>query len=229
MIGMRPRKEPFVLHQQAFDSLLLALAPDRHAASQEYERLRARLVRFFDWQGAAEPEQLADISLDRLAMKLHRGEQILDLRNYLHGIARMVLREWRSRQQREDSLMERAVHGLNEAAPEPETEELFEALEAVLADLPAAQRAMMLRYYSAASHAEQVALRLSMAAEIGISANALRNRMLRLRMDVEQSTLKKITRGKRLEMRCDNLALMEKGRLEPADKVAVSRLRLDKR
>lgn len=229
MMGMRPRKEPFVLHQEAFDSLLFALAPDRQAASQEYERLRARLVRFFEWQGAGEPERLADISLDRLAMKLYRGEQILDLRNYLHGIARMVLREWRSRQQREDSLMDRAARGLSEAALEPETEELFEALEAVLADLPPAQRAMMLRYYSAASHAEQVALRLAMAAEVGISANALRNRMLRLRLEVEQSTLKKITRGKRLEMRGDNLSLMTKGRAEPAAKAAVSRLRLDKR
>jgi DNA-directed RNA polymerase specialized sigma24 family protein len=191
-----PRKQPFILHQESFDTLLQALHPDRHAASEEYERLRSRLVRFFEWQGALEPDQLADTSLDRLAMKLCRGEQILDLRNYLHGIARMVLRESRNRRHRDESLLERAARGLSEAAPEPQREELYEALEQCLAELPSDQRNLMLRYYSAASHEEQVALRLRMAGEIGISANALRNRMLRLRVELERSTLRKLSRRK---------------------------------
>jgi DNA-directed RNA polymerase specialized sigma24 family protein len=192
------RKEPFVLHREAFDQLLLALHPERQAASEEYERLRGRLVRFFEWQGVFDSEQLADTSLDRLAMKLYRGEQILDLRNYLHGIARMVLREWRNQRQRQEMLLDRASRGLSEAAPEPESEELYQVLEQTLAELPAMQRNLMLRYYSAASHAEQVALRLRMAAEIGISANALRNRMLRLRVELERNTLRKLSRGKKV-------------------------------
>jgi len=192
------RKQFFVLHRESFDSLLCALHPDRHSASEEYERLRARLIRFFDWQGALEPEQLADISMDRLAMKLERGEQILDLRNYLHGIARMVLREWRSQRQRQEVLLDRNSRGLTEAAPDPENEELLEALEQTLAELPASQRNLMLRYYSAASHAEQVALRLNMAKEIGISANALRNRMLRLRIELEHNTVRRIARSKKV-------------------------------
>jgi DNA-directed RNA polymerase specialized sigma24 family protein len=192
------RKEPFVLQRESFDCLLHALDPDRQAASEEYERLRARLVRFFDWQGAYEPDRLADISLDRLAMKLYRGEQILDVRNYLHGIARMVLREWRNQRQREDMLINKGARGLSEAAPEPESDELFTALEQALAELPGDQRDLMLRYYSAVSHGEQVALRLRMAGEIGISANALRNRMLRLRLEVERNTLRKLARGKKI-------------------------------
>jgi DNA-directed RNA polymerase specialized sigma24 family protein len=192
------RKQPFVLQRESFDSLLRALHPDRHAASEEYERLRIRLVRFFDWQGALEPERLADISLDRLAMKLERGEQILDLRNYLHGIARMVLREWRNQRQRQEMLLDRNTRGMSEAAPAPENEELLEALEQTLAELPPPQRSLMLRYYSASSHAEQVELRIRMAREIGISANALRNRMLRLRIDLERSTIQKLTRAKKI-------------------------------
>lgn len=191
------RKQPFVLERESFNCLLAALHPDLQAASEEYERLRARLVRFFEWQGAFESEQLADTSLDRLAMKLHRGEQILDLRNYLHGIARMVLREWRNQRQRKEMLLSHGARGLTEAAPEPDAEELYQALELCLAELPPAQRDLMLRYYSAATHAEQVALRLGMAAEIGISANALRNRMLRLRIDVEHATLRILSRAKK--------------------------------
>jgi DNA-directed RNA polymerase specialized sigma24 family protein len=186
------KKEAFVLQRESFDCLLLALDPDRDSASEEYERLRERLSRFFDWQGAPEPERLADISLDRLAMKLYRGEQILDLRNYLHGIGRMVLREFRNQRAREEMLLDRAAHAFTEAAPEPDSEELYEALEQTLRELPESQRSLMLRYYSAANHSEQVALRLLMAEEIGISANALRNRMLRLRVEVEQNTLKKV-------------------------------------
>ncbi len=196
MRASQPRRQPFILHRESFDCLLLALHPDRHAASEEYERLRARLVRFFEWQGAMEPDLLADTSLDRLAMKLHRGEQILDLRNYLHGIARMVLRESRSLRQREEMLLEKAARGLSEAAPAPEEEELYEALELCLAELPGDQRALILRYYSAVSHSEQVALRLRMAGEMGISANALRNRMLRLRTELERSTSRRLSGGK---------------------------------
>jgi hypothetical protein len=197
MKGNNPRKQPFVLHRESFDSLLRALHPDRNAASEEYERLRTRLVRFFDWQGAFEPERLADVSLDRLAMKLEHGEQILDLRNYLHGIARMVLREWRNQRQRQEMLLNRNARGLTEAAPEPENEELMEALELTLGELQPPQRNLMLRYYSATTHAEQVELRLRMAREIGISANALRNRMLRLRMDLERNTVQKLTQAKK--------------------------------
>jgi DNA-directed RNA polymerase specialized sigma24 family protein len=195
MRASQPRKQPFILHRESFDCLLLALDPDRRVASEEYERLRGRLVRFFEWQGAMEPDLLADTSLDRLAMKLYRGEQILDLRNYLHGIARMVLRESRNQRRREETLLENASRGLSEAVPAPE-EELYEALEQCLAELPADQRALMLRYYSAVSHSEQVALRLHMAEEIGISPNALRNRMLRLRTELERSTLRKLSRRK---------------------------------
>jgi DNA-directed RNA polymerase specialized sigma24 family protein len=191
------RKQPFVLERESFNCLLAALHPDRQAASEEYERLRARLVRFFEWQGAFESEQLADTSLDRLAMKLHRGEQILDLRNYLHGIARMVLREWRNQRQRKEMLLSHGARGLTEAAPENDAEELYHALELCLAELPPTQRTLMLRYYSAPTHAEQVALRLRMAAEIGISANALRNRMLRLRIDVERATLRILSSAKK--------------------------------
>ena len=191
------RREPFVLHREAFDTLLTALHPDRRSASEEYERLRGRLVRFFEWQDALDPEQLADTSLDRLAMKLYRGEQILDLRNYLHGIARMVLREWRNQRQRRQMVVDRVARGMSEAAPEPENEELLQVLEQLLAELPAAQRILLLRYYSAPNHERQVALRLEMAAEIGISPNALRNRMLRLRMDLERSALRRLSRGEK--------------------------------
>jgi len=192
------RKEPFVLDRQAFDLLLMALHPDRRTASEEYERLRARLVRFFEWQGASEADHLADTSLDRLAMKLFRGEQILDLRNYLHGIARMVLREAHNQRQREEMLLNKAVRGLSEAVPEPEGEELYQALELTLAELDPGQRNLMLRYYSAPSHGEQVALRQRMADEIGISPNALRNRMLRLRIEVERITLRRLSRPKKI-------------------------------
>jgi DNA-directed RNA polymerase specialized sigma24 family protein len=197
MRATNPRREPFVLERDSFETLLRALHPERRAASEEYERLRARLLRFFDWQGAHDPERLADTSLDRLAMKLHRGEHILDLRNYLHGIARMVLREWRTQRQREEMLLNSASRGMSEAAPEPGGEELYQALEQVLGELPSDQRSLILRYYSAASHGDQIALRVRMAAEFGITVNALRNRMLRLRLEVERCTLRKLSRRKK--------------------------------
>jgi DNA-directed RNA polymerase specialized sigma24 family protein len=177
------------LREDSFNALLRALHPDREQASVEYERLRLRLVRFFQWQGESSAEDLADESIDRLAMKIERGEQILDLRNYLHGIARMVVRESRQRRRREQTLVERATHFLHLAGKDPAAEELYRAMEIGMDQIPPESRDLLLRYYSADGRSAGIANRERIAAELGISLNALRNRALRLRTELERTTL----------------------------------------
>jgi DNA-directed RNA polymerase specialized sigma24 family protein len=184
------------LRRDSFNALLGALHPDREQASVEYERLRVRLVRFFQWQSESSAEDLADESLDRLAMKIERGEQILDLRNYLHGIARMVVRESRQRRRREQTLVERATHFLHLAGKDPLAEELYRAMEIGMDKIPAESRDLLLRYYSADGRNAGIANRERMAAELGISLNALRNRALRLRTELERITLNTLKSGK---------------------------------
>src|SRR5258708_5193746 len=80
----------------AFSSLLARLDSDAERAGLAYEHLRRALVSFFGWRGATTPEECADETLDRLAVRLTEGVAVEDVARFAHGIARMVLLEhWR--------------------------------------------------------------------------------------------------------------------------------------
>src|SRR5688500_595493 len=77
--------------------LLARLHPDADRAAEEDERLRRALVKCFDWRGGWPPDDCADETLDRLARRLEEDTSVADVRNYAHGIARLVLLERRRR------------------------------------------------------------------------------------------------------------------------------------
>ena len=64
------------LTPEAFTKLLAKLSPDPDIAGGEYEELRRRLIKFFEWRGAFFPEDLADETLTRTARKIDKGEEI---------------------------------------------------------------------------------------------------------------------------------------------------------
>ena len=64
------------LTPEAFTKLLANLDPDPEVAGGEYEELRRRLIKFFEWRGAFFPEDLADETLNRTARKIDEGEEI---------------------------------------------------------------------------------------------------------------------------------------------------------
>lgn len=62
-----------------FQTFLLALGPDRQSAGERYEQIRRLLITFFGRYDQWNAEELADISLDRLAM--HIGRDLDSLRS----------------------------------------------------------------------------------------------------------------------------------------------------
>jgi DNA-directed RNA polymerase specialized sigma24 family protein len=171
-----------MLDHASFEALLAALDRDRGEAGRAYERLRQRTIRFFALHGAGDPEDLSDEALDRLARKLNEGEVIRNLPQYLAGIARLLLREEWSRMQRNDR---NTRLGLAAGTAVEVGDPAQEALEACLKTIPATSCDLICRYYSAESRAS-ARERRKMAAEMGISVNALRNRALRLRQELEK-------------------------------------------
>jgi DNA-directed RNA polymerase specialized sigma24 family protein len=121
--------------------------PDR--AAQEYERLRLTLVKFFDWRGASPPDECADDTIDRLAAKLEAGNAIDDVFRYAHGIARLVLMEWR-RRQAQIPIEQADPSRLRAAWPAVPTRPLHECFTRCLAALPDESRALVLEYYGGA-------------------------------------------------------------------------------
>lgn len=182
-----------MLDKIGLESLLNALDPDRVQASYRYEALRERLIRFFLWNHADTPEELADETLDRLASRLSRDHnEIQEPAKYASGIARLILQEyWRQKNRKQEALAailqekERIARIEQDRSDE---EERASILEECLESIPEPSRLLIQRYYSTESR-NQIEQRQKMAADYGISTNALRNRAMRIRMELERKVL----------------------------------------
>ena len=166
-----------------FDRLLARLDRDPGRAAAEFERLRRTLVKFFDWRGAPAPDDAADETLDRLAGKLEETD-VVDVPAFAHGIARLVLHEVQRGETRHASL-----EGMDLPAPEkvdgPVPELLLRGLRPCLEALPRDGRELLLAYYATGDGAGKIEGRHHLARTHGLSANALRSRVQRLRDRVE--------------------------------------------
>src|SRR5688500_18709486 len=83
--------------------LLKRLSEQDDAEMRDYAVVRRKLVGFFERRGARWADALADDTFDRVARRLGEGEKIDHLGGYIYGVARLVLMEWRRREEREDS------------------------------------------------------------------------------------------------------------------------------
>ena len=79
-----------------FDLLLIWLGGDRDAGAVAYEKLRLRLIRFFEGRGCYEAEEQVDVVFDRILGKIRWliDEYEGDPAKYCYGVARLVLLEW---------------------------------------------------------------------------------------------------------------------------------------
>ena len=167
-----------------FTRLLTRLDRDADRAGAAYERLRRALEKFFDWNGAWPPEEYADETLDRLARRIDDDVEILDVRNYAHGIARLVLLESRRRPGTDSIDAGRDLRLSTRSMPD-EDEPLRDCLDRCLAELPPDSRQLVLEYYSAERRAK-IDNRRRLAGLLGISESALRNRVQRVRDRLER-------------------------------------------
>ncbi|HLI84671.1 MAG TPA: hypothetical protein VKV17_12175 [Bryobacteraceae bacterium] len=163
------RRQRWTLNGQALDRLLLAFDADREAAAQKYEALRRKLIDLFAWERSESPEDLADETLNRLARRVSEGTGIPNLDRYAFGIARLLLQE-EARSLRARTAALRDLPLVTGTTPDSG---MLKRIRRCLAALPAENRELLARYYS--EDREQL------ARAQGISMNALRNRVLRLR------------------------------------------------
>jgi len=169
--------------ERRLERLLGRLDPDRERAALEYERLHRGLVRFFDWRGVAAPEDCADETIDRLAVKLEADASIVDIRAYALGVARMLALE---RQRRPiltpiDRTTDVAIAAPVEPTPDARLQDCFERC---LGELPRDARSLLVSYYEG-DLGSKIANRRRLAESLGVSESALRNRVQRLRNRIE--------------------------------------------
>lgn len=163
-----------------FERLLSWLASDRNDAGKRYLFIRSKLVRLFRYRGAGDPEQLADITIDKVAQKIsekdfsYSGDPIF----YFYGVARFIALEDQRNQvpQELPAEIEDKTEGNSEDAR-------YNCLETCLARLTRRDRQMLLEYYQGAKKAK-IDARRRLAESFGLPMNALRIRLCRLRADI---------------------------------------------
>jgi len=172
-----PRKI-HVLSQEDFDRLLAWLDDDRERAGASYEKLRWRLITIFAARGCPVPEELADETIDRVARRIPdiADSYTGDKARYFFGVANNVHHEYLKRPAPPDS------EELFEVAPDKER--VHDCLEQCLARLPEADRAVILGYFSHEKGAK-IDLHKQMAAELGVTINTLRLRILRTKQKLQ--------------------------------------------
>ena len=162
--------------------LLARLHADTEQAGHEYERLRRALVRFFDWRGALAPDECADETFDRLARRLAEDSQVEDVGQYAYGIARHVLLE--RRRQKVASSLEESPEPAAPPVPPDDDEPLRDCFDRCLGKMQEDGRSLVLEYYEG-ERSVKIANRRRIAKALGLTDNALRSRVQRLRDGLE--------------------------------------------
>jgi DNA-directed RNA polymerase specialized sigma24 family protein len=178
-----PNTRDHVLRRR-FDALLARLSAQGDAPLS-YEKLRRRLVLYFQVHAAVEAEAASDDVIDRLARRIEEGTPIDNVPLYALGIARNVLHELRARQVRDRTAATEL--GFDAEIPvddDDEDGEKLTALRACLERLGEAGARLILAYYDGEG-SERIRARRALAERMKLGLNALRNRALRLREMLE--------------------------------------------
>jgi DNA-directed RNA polymerase specialized sigma24 family protein len=174
------------LNQELLQVLLAHLDPSPERAGALYNRHRQRLVQYFSWERASDPEALADDVIDRVARRLHEGEAIPRLGSYFLGVARLVALEDRRRgAQTGASLQEYYRQMRQDHSGSVDTQRELRCLDTCLAQLPPDRRALILEYYGG-DPKTRIEARQRLGYRLGLQPGALRNRALRLRESLER-------------------------------------------
>jgi len=176
----------WILTQQAFDRLLASLSPDREEAGKQYEIIRLKLVRFFEWRSSGSPEDHADETINRVARKISEGETITNLNGYCYGVAKLVFMEVLKEQERLRSVS----RGIPTTIQAPQLEDdrsnrRLRCFDRCLDRLPPESRNLIVEYYQEERRAK-IELRKQLAERLSIPLNALRIRAHRVRISLEE-------------------------------------------
>jgi DNA-directed RNA polymerase specialized sigma24 family protein len=169
--------------QETFEKLLKWLDTDRDRAGERYEKIRLRLIRIFTCRGCGDADDLADETLNVVASRIDwlienfTGDPSL----YFYGVAKKIFRE---------QFKKKPPPPLPPPPDVTEVERKCGCLEVCLKQkLTAPDEQLVLRYH-AKEKQEKIRLRKQIAAELGITVNALRIRVhhihARLRPCIEQ-------------------------------------------
>ncbi|MGH9928536.1 MAG: RNA polymerase sigma factor [Pyrinomonadaceae bacterium] len=176
----------WVLTTAALDKLLDHFSADREEAGTQYELMRIKLVRYFEWRLCPLPEDLADETINRVARRIDEGENIFNLPAYFSTVARLVFME-SLREPERTSVPLDEVPEISAKQPfeDEQREARLRCLDHCLNTLPVESQTLILKYYHDEKRAK-IDHRKQLAGALGIPLNALRIRTHRIRTGLEK-------------------------------------------
>jgi DNA-directed RNA polymerase specialized sigma24 family protein len=183
------------LTPEAFNKLLAILDPDPETAGRKYEKLRRKLIKFFEWRRSFISEELADEALNRLARRIDEGEEIeKNVFALSLGIARFVLMETLKRPDNRRAEMKELVTVAAPSERREEDDDLWVVcLRECLRGVSEENRELIIEYYQGEGRA-RIDDRKMLAARLGISPNALFSRAKRTRNKLEECVTRCVKR-----------------------------------
>jgi DNA-directed RNA polymerase specialized sigma24 family protein len=155
------------------NDFLSRLDPDPRLAEEKLRAFCEKLIHFFEARGCWEPADLAQETILRATRRFaEEADVTVDPRAYCWGIAKNLLLESRRRRCEVD-LPEDLAGPWRPVGLNPIENRLL--IRRYLAVLPQEDRQLLVRYYSAPED------RQTMAARLGLSGNALRIRISRIK------------------------------------------------
>lgn len=178
-------KKDWMLTKEAFDQLLAYLDADRDRAGEKYESIRTKLVKFFEWRGSPFAEENADETINRVTRKITEGERIDNLQGYFYGVARLLYMEILKEQEKARQAFDHLITSVQFAEEHPEPEPRLACFEACMKNLPGESQRLIIEYYQEDKRAK-IEHRKFLAERLKIPLNALRIRIHRLRLQLEE-------------------------------------------
>ncbi len=176
------------LSEEAFSRLLTRLNADPALAGEEYEKLRARLIYFFERKGCRIPAELGDETIDRMARKVEEGLEIKDLFKFSYGVARLVLLEHWNDPKREWEQLDEQLSSPESDREDREFDEYpLECMKKCLQSLPPEERDLIVKNCVLDKKGKE-----ELAGSLGLTINALRLRVFRIRQKLHQCREKRV-------------------------------------
>lgn len=186
MLTQEVLREESAITQLAFSRLLTWLDDGVQSNGERYLEMRRRLVSYFDRRNRPAAEELADETLNRIARTLEQTGAIATKppARYCYVVAKFVLLEDVRRGRRHVPLDE-AWHADPASDIRPDEgvalrEDRLDCLDRCLQELKPEQRELIVEYY-ADSRRQKIERRRALAAQLGITMNALGIRAFRIR------------------------------------------------
>lgn len=190
------QKRHGTLTREVFDKLLATLDSNREVAAEKYERIRRRLVNFYEYRGCSAPDEYADVTINCAAKKLNEGSEIYssDPLSFFIGIARNIVQEyWEQAPRRATSLEDLSDGGhpwedpfqsMQREEDLDRSEMELHCLERCLEDITHQNRDLIISYY-VGEKSQKISNRKRLATELDIAPANLRLRAFRLREKLE--------------------------------------------